>query len=184
MSHQRPDRGPADVPARARAAKRAPALLAVLPLLVGTIPGADAADLIQEMSGRWAPGPDAAATVELAPSEDGFTFTWRPPERDPTTARFTATERPDVYAAQTGEGWSMFGGGEAVNPLQGGALLWARAAEDGVYVYSLEIDDKGGFLLDRYAYRPDGESLLVSLLRRSADGEAEPPEQKLVKVDR
>jgi len=183
MSHQRPDRGPADVPARARAAKRAPALLAAFPLLVGTIPGADAADLLQGMSGRWAPGPDATATVELAPSEGGFTLTWRPPERDPTTARFAATERPNVYAARTGEGWSMFGG-EAVNPLREGTLLWARTAEDGVYVYSLEIDDQGGFLLDRYAYRPDGEGLLVSLLRRTAEGEVKPPEQKLVKVDR
>jgi hypothetical protein len=63
-------------------------------------------------------------------------------------------------------------------------LLWARTAEDGVYVYSLEIDDRGGFLLDRYAYRPDGEGLLVSLLRRTAEGEVKPPEQKLVKVDR
>ncbi|HEX6010891.1 MAG TPA: hypothetical protein VFY87_03610 [Geminicoccaceae bacterium] len=175
MSHQRPDRGPAHVPA----------LLAALPLLLGAIPGAGAADPLQGMSGRWAPGPDAAATVELAPSEDGFTLTWQPPERDPTTARFTATERPNVYAAEQQEGWSMFGGGEAVvNPLQEGTLLWARTAEDGVYVYSLEIDDRGGFLLDRYAYRPDGESLLVSLLRRTAEGEVKPPEQKLVKVDR
>jgi hypothetical protein len=184
MSQQRLDRGPADVLACARTAERAPILLAALPLLVGAISGADAADPLQGMSGRWAPGPDAAATVELTPDEGGFTLTWRPPERDSTTARFTATERPNVYAAQTGEGWSMFGGGEAVNPLREGTLFWARTAEDGVYVYSLEIDDRGGFLLDRYAYRPDGESLLVSLLRRTAEGEFKPPEQKLVKVDR
>jgi hypothetical protein len=184
MPHQRPDRGPADVPARAHAAQRARALLAALPLLVGAIPGAGAADPLQAMSGRWAPGPDAAATVELAPGEEGFTLTWRPPEREPTTARFAATGRPDVYAGESGEGWSMFSGGEAVNPLREGTLLWARTAEDGVYVYSLEIDDEGRFLLDRYAYRPDGESLLVSLLRRTAEGEVKPPEQKLVRVDR
>jgi hypothetical protein len=175
MLHQRPDRGPA----------RVPALLAVLPLLLGAIPaGAGAADLLQGMSGRWAPGPDAAATVELAPSEDGFTLTWRPPEREPTTARFAATERPNVYAAEPGEGWSMFGDGEAVNPLREGTLLWARAAEDGIYVYSLAIDDRGGFLLDRYAYRPAGDGLVVSLLRRSPQGEVKPPEEKLVRVDR
>ena len=45
---------------------------------------------------------------------------------------------------------SMFGDEAAVNPLEGGALFWARTAGDGVYLYSLVIDDQGAFQIDRY----------------------------------
>jgi hypothetical protein len=185
MSHRRFVRGLAAAPARHRAAGRALPLPAALLALLGTVPAAaEAQDPLQALSGRWATGPGAPVAVELAPSDGGFTLTWRPPERDPTTARFAATERPNVYGAEEQQGWSMFSGGEPVNPLQEGTLLWARTADDGVYVYSLEIDDRGGFLLDRYAYRPSGEGVAMSLLRRTPEGAAEPPEQKLVRVDR
>ena len=78
----------------------------------------------------------------------------------------------------------MFGGDGPVNPLVGGTLFWARLADGAIYVYSLAIGDRGDFQLDRYACTRNGDTLMVSLLRRTAAGMGEPVEQKLMRVNR
>ncbi len=59
----------------------------------------------------------------------------------------------------------MFDRRKQVNPLQEGALLWARTTRDAFYVYSLSIDDRGAFVLDRYRCQPQAGALQVSRLR-------------------
>jgi hypothetical protein len=126
--------------------------------------------------------------MEWAPADDGFTVTWTPVgAAAATTVRFAPAGRPNVYRGTPEEGRSMmgamFGDDDPVNPLEGGTLFWARTGEDGVFVYSLAIDDRGGLQIDRYAYRVAGDgSLAVSLQRRTAAGAAEPVEQRLERV--
>jgi hypothetical protein len=78
----------------------------------------------------------------------------------------------------------MFGGDKPVNPLEEGTLYWARTAADAVYVYSLKIDDRGGFVLDRFTCSPSEGGLVVSLLRRLPEGRVERMDMQLEKVDR
>jgi hypothetical protein len=108
--------------------------------------------------------------IGLAPAGNGFTLRWIAPDRGLEEVRFTATERPGVFAASEGEGWSMFERKAPVNPLEGETLRWARSAPDALYLYSLKIDDRGGFVLDRYACRPEADTLRVAWERQRPEG--------------
>jgi hypothetical protein len=70
----------------------------------------------------------------------------------PFEAAFAPTETPGVYAFEPSSGSllsSLFADPAVGNPLQGDTLLWARHADDTLHVYSLAIDDRGGFILDQ-----------------------------------
>jgi hypothetical protein len=150
------------------------------------LPAAATADMLDELRGVWAATPSGPPSLEWASSDGGFSVSWTPPDAGPTTIHFVEAGRPDVYAGTAKEGWSMmgamFGEDGPVNPIEGGTLYWARKGEDGVYLYSLTIDDGGGFQIDRYRCRPAERSLIVSFQRRTADGAGEPTEQRLVRV--
>lgn len=160
---------------------RLPALAALLACLA---PGtAWAADLLDSLYGRWATDTPAPFAMSWAKGRDGFELRWAVPGGKEATARFTPTGRPGVFAGQAGQGWSMFGGGEPVNPLVGGTLYWARSTPDAFYLYSLEIDDQGAFVLDRYACRSAGEGRLsVALQRRLPEGKTEEIDMQLAKA--
>jgi hypothetical protein len=148
------------------------ALTALIGLaLLGSPLRADA--LPPALQGRWAGtlGPGTVPLeIGLAPAGSGFTLHWTPPGGGPEEVRFAATERPGVFAASEGEGWSMFERKAPVNPLQGAALRWARSAPDALYLYSLRIDDRGAFVLDRYACRPEEGALRVAWQRQRPEG--------------
>jgi hypothetical protein len=76
---------------------------------------------------------------------------------------------------------NMFGGDGPIDPLVEGTLYWARTTAEAVFLYSLAIDDRGGFQLDRYRCVPQGDALTVSLDRRTARG-GENSEQQLVRT--
>ena len=78
---------------------------------------------------------------------------------------------------------SMFGDDGPVNPLEGGALFWARTAEDGVYLYRLVIDDQGA-LRDRPLRLPARPTDRSPCRWRAARprAEAELREQRLVRA--
>ena len=135
-------------------------------LLLASLP-AQAGELLAGLKGRWA---DAGGfAMSFAPAGDGFQLRWTEPVGGETEATFRPTGRPGVLVGEDRAGWSMFGGGEPINPLIKGSLRWARLTDGAVYVYSLAIDDQGGYLLERYGCRPAGDDKLeVALqLRRS-----------------
>ena len=70
------------------------------------------------------------------------------------------------------------------NPLEGDTLLWARLQDDALHVYSLAIDDRGGFALEhstgqltqdgmttRYVLRLENEQIVMveGRLERAGD---------------
>jgi hypothetical protein len=76
-------------------------------------------------------------------------------------AAFAETGTPGVFAFEPGGGSllsSLFADPAEGNPLEGDTLLWARLAEDALHVYSLAIDEQGGFVLEHSTGRltPNG----------------------------
>ncbi|MFZ1426601.1 MAG: hypothetical protein WAS21_07535 [Geminicoccaceae bacterium] len=151
-------------------------------LLLLTLASASADGMLDAMLGRWSAAAGGTPVMEWSRNGDGFTVRWTPPGHDPVTVGFEPAGRPGVLVGKVDGGWSMFGDGTP-NPLEGKPLYWARTTEDAIYLYSLEIHDRGDFELDRYATRREGDTLSVTLLRRTAAGMQDPVQQALTKVD-
>lgn len=100
--------------------------------------------------------------LKLNPEDDGFHLDWTTFERasdgqlqrQKAEASFAPTDRPDVFAFRPGSRSlfsRLFADPAIANPLKGDTLLWARLDAATLTVYSLAIDDHGGFDLNRYA---------------------------------
>lgn len=71
-------------------------------------------------------------------------------------AVFAPTETPGVFAIRPGSRSllsRLFADPAVGNPLEGDTLLWARVEADALHVYSLAIDDKGGYALEQSTWR-------------------------------
>lgn len=158
---------------------RAVALAAVL--LHFAVP-AHAATLVEGLSGRWATQAAPALAMEWSPQGSGFGLRWSFPGGGEAHATFQPSDRPGVFFAERDEGWSMFGGAEPPNPLRDGPLLWARESQDMVYVYRVVIDAGGGFAIDRYACRLQGDGLAVDFQRRLPGGRTEESRMRLTRA--
>jgi len=155
-------------------------------LLLGILlaPASAMADALDALHGRWAASPDERPTMEWSGAGDQFSVSFTPVGGQAVNLDFAPSARPGVLAGRIKGGWSMgtmLGGDGPVDPLVEGTLFWARTTADAVYLYSLVIDDKGGFQLDRYRCTPQGDTLTVSLDRRTAAG-GENSEQRLVRT--
>jgi hypothetical protein len=87
----------------------------------------------------------------------------------PAEAAFGPTDTPGVFAFESTAGsllTSLFADPAVGNPLEGDTLLWARLADDTLHVYSLAIDDRGGFLLDRSTAQLTGDGMVLSYVLR------------------
>jgi hypothetical protein len=100
--------------------------------------------------------------VQIRSERAGFSMSWtgfsRTDDgkltRQRSEASFMPTDRPGVFAFDAGAPSlfsRLFADPATGNPLRGETLLWARLAGPTLTVYSLAIDDQGGFALDRYA---------------------------------
>lgn len=155
--------------------------LAAVMLLLLTLAAADAGSVLDAVMGQWSTSAAGTPAMEWSRKDGGFTVRWTPPGHDPVTVVFESAGRPGVYAGRVDGGWSMFGG-KTPDPLDGEPLYWARTADDAIYLYRLEIFDRGDFELDRYATRSEGEGLSVTLMRRTAAGMQDPVTLQLTRV--
>ena len=139
------------------------------------------ASSIEDFAGRWTgksierPNESMAPDlldIEIGPRDGGFELSWNDlaqHDRDassakPLTARFVSTNRENVfeYAPETGSFLDrMFASPETGNPLEGETLLWARVDTDMLAVYSLTIDENGGFDLGHYSWTKTEDGLLL-----------------------
>lgn len=159
---------------------------ALLPALLLLHAGMAQAGPIEDLAGKWAVAAGGAPVMQVSGAADGFTVAWTPEGGTTTTVQFAPAGRPGVYGGTAKEGWSimgsMFGSDAPVNPLEGGTLYWARTADGGVYVYRMQIDDRGAFTIDRYRLGVADGALRITGDRRTADGGTALPERQLVRV--
>lgn len=113
--------------------------------------------------------------VTVARSASDIHLSWNDltlPGRQPIEARFVHTDRQGVfeYAPEAGSFLDrMFAAPSSGNPLQGETLLWARTEADALAVYSLTIDEQGGFDLDHYSWSKTEEGLRLQFRQRTQD---------------
>ncbi|MEL6619236.1 MAG: hypothetical protein AAFP16_10200 [Pseudomonadota bacterium] len=97
---------------------------------------------------------DMSVTIEEA--DEGFLVKWtsvtyRPDGRTKEKSysiRFVESERDRVYAAAQKR--NIFGHMEPLNPMKGEPYAWARIDGDTLTVYSLFVDENGGYSLQQY----------------------------------
>jgi len=153
------------------------------------VPHAGSAAEIQDFFGEWrgvevsvdgpAPAlklapPDLDASIEdqnggvrirslaLTRSPDG-------PVVSPRDATFAPTETPGVFAYEPGAGSllsSLFADPAVGNPLEGDTLLWARLQDEALHVYSLAINDRGGFALEHSTAQLTENGMVTRVLLR------------------
>lgn len=107
------------------------------------------------------------ARLSLKQDGPGFSVSWKLAELALSEVEMAPTSRPDVYGPSAKGGMlSMFGSDSPANPLAGEGLLWARAAEGELIVYSMSIMQGGAFALDRASWKLDGDGLVLHYTRR------------------
>jgi hypothetical protein len=87
----------------------------------------------------------------------------------PFDAVFVLTETPGVFAFQPAAGSllsRLFADPSTGNPLEGDTLLWARLQDDVLHVYSLAIDERGGFALAHTTAQLAEDGMLTGLSLR------------------
>jgi hypothetical protein len=115
--------------------------------------------------------------LKLSPEDKGFRLEWttfaRTSEghlqRQKVDERFGPTDRPGVFAVRPERGSlfsHLFADPAIANPLKGETLLWARLDGATLTVYSLAIDDHGGFDLNRYARTLTDDGMMVHYTHR------------------
>ncbi|WP_415920541.1 hypothetical protein [Tateyamaria sp. SN6-1] len=95
-------------------------------------------------------------SVEIANTKDGFRVKWtsvtyRPDGRTKEKSYaidFVPSERPAVYAAAQQK--NVFGHLVQLDPMKGEPYVWARVDGDTMTVYSLFVNEVGGYSLQQY----------------------------------
>jgi hypothetical protein len=149
------------------------AVLAAVLLHAAAASPTAAATLLDSLAGRWASDAGTALAMEWSPQDGGFNLRMSVPGGGEVQATFEPSDRPGIFFTERDQGWGMFGSETPPNPLRDGPLQWARATPDTIYVYRVAIDAKGGFVIDRYACRPEGDALDVDFQRRLPGGRTE-----------
>jgi hypothetical protein len=166
----------------------------VLPVIIGLLIGAGAASAdqptIADFYGEWR-GVDARGqgdvepgdlSVTIRPDGDGFRMGWTALEigsgggvsgRQEVGVSFAPTGKPGVFAYREEPGSMLerlFASPATSNPLEGETLLWARLAGPTLTVYSLALEDDGGFRLDRHERTLQEGSMSYVGSRRTGQG--------------
>ena len=87
----------------------------------------------------------------------------------PFDATFAPTDTLGVFAYEPAAGsllTSLFADPSVGNPLTGDTLLWARLQDAKLHVYSLAIDDRGGFALDHSTGELTADGLVTRYVLR------------------
>lgn len=107
------------------------------------------------------------ARLSLNQDGSGFSVSWGLADQALAKVEMEPTSRPDVYGPSAKGGMlSMFGSDSPANPLAGERLLWARAADGELVIYSMSIVEGGAFVLDRASWKLDDNGLSMRFTRR------------------
>lgn len=109
-------------------------------------------------------------SVSIAPTDDGFavrwsTTTWREGrgKQKSYAIEFRPTDRSGVFAA--GMRRNVFGHAVPLDPMKGEPYVWARITGDTLTVFSLFVQENGGYEMQQYdrTLAPGGLTLEFSL---------------------
>ena len=94
--------------------------------------------------------------VAIESREDGFTVRWSPR----IVVDFEPAGRPGVFRDS-----------KASEPMSGDPVYWARVDSGGLVVYSMQLDEHGGYDIGSYAYVPvaNGLDLVIRRIRVGGD---------------
>ncbi len=95
-------------------------------------------------------------TVVIESRGDGFTVRW-PPR---IAVDFEPADRPGVFRDS-----------DASKPMTGETVYWARLDSGGLVVYSMQLDEHGGYNIASYIYAPAGEGLDLIIRRIKVGGD-------------
>lgn len=95
-------------------------------------------------------------SVTIVKSKKGFQLTWKSITHKPDgrlkekqyTIDFVPSPRDDIYASAMKT--NVFGKPEPLDPLQGDPYVWSRLTGDTLTVFSLLIDESGGYEVQEY----------------------------------
>jgi hypothetical protein len=111
----------------------------------------------------------AGLDLTVAPEQSGFRLSWRRPDGERVEATLAPTDRPGVFDVQpsTNPLLGLFFSPATGNPLEGETLLWSRLEGRTLVLYSLQLDQGGGFQLHRAAWtlQDDGRHLALDYSR-------------------
>ncbi|WP_239113284.1 hypothetical protein [Shimia biformata] len=94
--------------------------------------------------------------VKIERTKKGFIVTWssttiksdgRRKEKE-YSVEFEPTDRDDIFAAAMQR--NMFGHAEQLDPMKGDPYVWGRIVGDTLTVYSLYINENGGYEMQQY----------------------------------
>ncbi|MCB1364478.1 MAG: hypothetical protein KDK02_10165 [Rhodobacteraceae bacterium] len=95
-------------------------------------------------------------SVAISQTRDGFrvqwtTVTYKSDGRtkvSPYSVDFLPTDRPGIYSAAMQR--NVFGHAVPLDPMKGEPYVWGRITGDTLTVYSLFVDDNGGYEMQQY----------------------------------
>jgi len=112
-------------------------------------------------------------SVEISQSEDGFTVQWTSTTYKPDgrakvksySIDFVHSDRDGIFSAAMKR--NVFGHEVQLDPMKGEPFVWGRIVGETMTVFSLFVDDDGGYEMQQYdrTLAPGGLNLEFSFLR-------------------
>lgn len=95
-------------------------------------------------------------SVDISTSKNGFTVQWTSTTFKPDgrtkeksySINFVPSDRDGIYSAAMGR--NVFGHEVQLDPMKGEPFVWGRITGDTMTVYSLFVDDVGGYEMQQY----------------------------------
>ena len=95
-------------------------------------------------------------SVSISETKDGFTVQWTSVTHKPDgrtkekshSIDFRPSDRDGIFSAAMGR--SVFGQAVQLDPMKGEPYVWGRISGDTLSVFSLFIDDAGGYEMQQY----------------------------------
>lgn len=117
-------------------------------------------------------------SVEISSTDEGFRVQWtsvtyrssgKVSEKS-YEIEFVASDRENVFAAAQRK--NVFGHEVQLDPMKGEPYVWSRVVDDTLTVYSLFVDEDGGYILQQYD-RSLAEGGLLLRFQVIRDGETQ-----------
>lgn len=132
-----------------------------LPLFAAAIPAADFEQFVGSYSGSAQVESNGATSqrdmsVAITTTDTGFQVDWKSISRKPDgrikekeySIGFLPTRRDGIYASAMGV--DVFGNRVPLDPMKGDPYVWGRIIGDTLTVFSLLIDNNGGYEMQEY----------------------------------